>query len=86
MENNWAAEQLHIGGGPIVVAGAEIGSLRNAGMRSDRDRGEIIDPNVFAEPAVVANFEVPGEFDSNAWLYVDALADTGSEQAKDGAL
>ena len=84
-ENDPAAEDLHVGSGPVVITGAKIGALRNADVRANDNRGQIIDPDIFAEPAVIARFEVPGKFDANARLDIDALADVSSKQSKDGA-
>jgi hypothetical protein len=47
----------------IVVAGTEIGTLGQADVGADGDRTQVVDPDVFAEPAMVGNGETPGKFD-----------------------
>ncbi len=54
--------EVEAGLAPVVVAGAEVDALGEADIIFDGDGGEVVDPEVFAEPAVVADGESPGEF------------------------
>jgi hypothetical protein len=68
---------------PIVIASAEIGSLRYAAVCADRDIGRIIDPHVFPYPGVVADHQPPGKFHSDAGLDFDAASYARAEHAQD---
>jgi hypothetical protein len=57
-----------------VAAGGDEGFLRYAYIVSDGDFVLIVEPDAFADPAVVSYFEVPGEFDSGSRSEDDALA------------
>jgi hypothetical protein len=43
---------------------------------------EIIDPHIFADPRMMADFQTPGVFHAHPWFDHDTLADTGSEYAQ----
>jgi hypothetical protein len=41
--------------------------------------GEIVDPQIFSEPRMLPNFEIPGKFDSQTGLDVHAFTDLRTE-------
>jgi hypothetical protein len=65
-----------------MISRAEISSLRNTAMRTDTDLGQIVDPQIFPQPRMIADLEVPRKLDAKTGLNVNALADLRSEQAK----
>jgi hypothetical protein len=79
------AAEAEVKGGflPVVVAGAEVEALGEADVVFNHNRGEVVDPEGFAEPAVVADGESPGEFDFDAGFDADALAEGGAEAAQE---
>ena len=79
---NGRKHETEVGIGPIVVAGAEIGSLRDADVAFHRDGGEIVDPGALADPAVITYAEVPGVLDFNRRLDDDVLADPRAEESE----
>ena len=76
-----AEAEVEAGLAPVVVAGAQVNPLGEADIIFDGDGGEVVDPEVFAEPAMVANGESPGKFNPYPWLDIDALADLGAKAA-----
>lgn len=50
----------------IVVTGAEIGPLGDTDIAADTDFVQRVEQDAFADPGVVADFEVPGIFDVDA--------------------
>jgi hypothetical protein len=48
-------------------------------MRADLDRGKIVDPSVFADPAVVTDNEPPRKLDPKPRLDDHACPDAGAE-------
>jgi hypothetical protein len=62
LQVNGAEAEVEAGLAPVVVAGAEIDPLGEADVIGDGDGGKVVDPEVFAEPAVVTNGESPGKF------------------------
>ena len=79
------AAEAEVKGGltPVVVASAEVNALRQTNVVFDDDGGKVVDPEVFAEPAVVADGKPPGEFDFDAGFDADALAEGGTEAAQE---
>src|SRR5579864_9158484 len=51
---------------PIVVAGAEIGSLRDANAAPQTYGGEVVDPTALPDPAIARHLEVPWILDRHA--------------------
>ena len=64
---------------PVVIAGAEIGSLADADVAAETDGSEVIDPAALADPAVITDDEVPGILDVDGGFDDDARADARSE-------
>lgn len=75
-------DEVKAGLRPIVAAGADVCALRYAAMRADFDVGKIVDPGAFADPAEVANGELPGKFHADQRLDVDALSNARAERAQ----
>ena len=67
-----------------MVAGAEVGALGEAHPITEGDGGEVVEPGVFRQPAVVTDHEAPGEFDAQTGLEAAAAADLGPEGAQEG--
>lgn len=82
-DDNGFHHERHDGIGPVVVAGAEIGSLGNTDIGADGDGNEIVDPGTLAEPDMIANGELPRILDVDAGFDDEAVADGGAEAAED---
>jgi hypothetical protein len=61
VNDDWTGEQLKIFPPIIVAAGAKIGALTDADIRSDRHLRKSQDSNVFPDPDTIANYEAPRE-------------------------
>jgi hypothetical protein len=68
--------------GPIMVAGAQIGALRDANVIADPYGGEIIDPAALAEPNVVSHIKMPRVFDPHARLNDDARSHLSAKRSE----
>ncbi len=68
---NGANDQVESGLRPVVAPGAEVSALRYAAVRSDLHFGQIVDPDILADPAVIADGESPRKFHPHARLDVD---------------
>ena len=66
----------------VVVAREQEGALGDADVRADGHLLEVVDPHMLAEPAVVADRELPGEFDLHRGFDHHAAAHSGSEAAQ----
>ena len=64
----------------VVAPRTEERALRQADVLADRDRLEVEQPDVLADPAVVADAELPRPQDAHAVPDEDALADVGTER------
>ena len=62
-----------------MISRAEVGALRDAHVAADRDRDKVIDPDIFANPSVVADDEVPRVFHLNAGFDLDTMANLGAK-------
>jgi hypothetical protein len=49
--------------GKIVITGKQHSTLRNAHIAPYANIGQVINPNRFSQPAVIANLQPPGVFD-----------------------
>ena len=58
-----------------MIAGTKVHALRYAAMRADGNLGEIVNPEIFAQPRVLADFQIPGELHAQAGFYVHAVSD-----------
>jgi hypothetical protein len=65
-----------------MVAGTYIGTLGDADAITQPDRGEIIEPGVFCQPASFTHQQTPGELDAKAGLDAATVANPGSENPK----
>jgi hypothetical protein len=65
-----------------MASRAEIDALRQAAMLADTDVGEIVEPDMFTDPAVVADFQPPGKLHHDSGLDRDATADARAEQTE----
>ena len=75
--------QVKAWGTEVVIARAGVYALGDANMVPDADFSRIVDPDVFTEPAVIADAEPPRELHTEPWLDSAADTDMGPEQAKD---
>jgi hypothetical protein len=48
-------------------------------MGTDSNRGEIVDPEIFTEPSVISDGEIPREFHPHAGLDIDCGANLRSK-------
>jgi hypothetical protein len=62
-----------------MIPSTEVSSLRYAAVGSYTDRRKIIYPNVFAQPSIIANFQIPREFDLKTRFDIDALPNPRAE-------
>jgi hypothetical protein len=78
------AAEAEVEGGfaPVVVAGAKVNALGKANVIFENDGGKVINPEVFAEPAVVTDRQAPGEFDAHAGFDTAAVAEGGTKAAQ----
>jgi hypothetical protein len=51
--------QTERGIGPVVIPGAKVRALRDTNIGSYVDLSEVIDPNAFSDPGVLADGEQP---------------------------
>jgi hypothetical protein len=63
-----------------MISGAEVRSLGYTAVGSNSNCGEIIDPDVLAEPSILADLQIPRELYANAWLNINTGADLRAEQ------
>ena len=68
--------------GPVVVASTEVDALGNTAVAADTDWREGVEPGALPNPAMVADFEVPGVLDIDRRLKHHTLADFGAEEAE----
>jgi len=80
-----SAYQAHVHGGPIVIACAKVCALRKAAVFLDLYVRQIVNPQIFTQPRMLANLEIPRKFHSQAGLDVDALPYLCSKQAQQAA-
>lgn len=69
--------------GPVVAPCAEISALRYARVRADLLRRQIIDPDLFTDPHIIANVEPRGKLDVNPLLGGDVTANTSTKRPKE---
>src|ERR1035441_2849036 len=65
-----------------MIAGTKVHALRYAAMRADGNLGEIVNPEIFAQPRVLADFQIPGELHTQAGFYMHAFSDFCAEKPK----
>ena len=65
-----------------MIAGAEVGALGDADIVAELHRGEVVDPGVLANPAVVGHNQMPGILDGDAGLDDDAFADSRTKESQ----
>ena len=65
----WVCDQIERGFFIIVIAGEQINALRNTYVIFDLHVGQVVDPDSFADPAMIAHPEPPGVFDIDARFY-----------------
>src|SRR5262245_3203742 len=75
LDHDWLCDKVERLLGPIVAARTQIGGLRNAALGANRDLGEIVDPNILADPAMRAYRQAPRELDAHMRLDDDAGCD-----------
>jgi hypothetical protein len=80
-----SAYQAHVHGRPIVIACAKVCALRKAAVFLDLYVRQIVNPQIFTQPRMLANLEIPRKFHSQAGLDVDALPYLCSKQAQQAA-
>jgi hypothetical protein len=66
--NDGPAKQAHVDGRPVMIPRAKICTLRNAAMSLYPYVRQIVNPQILTQPGMVANLEIPGEFDSETRL------------------
>ncbi len=66
----------------IVAAGEQHGFLTEADIVHDHDMIETIDPDQFANPDMITNFQKPGIFDIYPWLDDHPFANLSSKNPK----
>jgi hypothetical protein len=54
-------------------------------MRTQSYLGQIIDPQVFSEPSVIADLEIPRKFYAETGFDIYAFADLGTKEAQEKA-
>jgi hypothetical protein len=64
------------------ITGTEIRALREAAVVADADGGERVNPDALADPAVIADDEVPGVLHVDVVTDDDALTDARAEEAE----
>src|ERR1035438_2076950 len=69
---------------PVMIAGAEVGALRDADIIAELHGGEIIDPTVLANPAIVAYFKMPRVLDRDSRFNDHSIANSGTKKAQEG--
>jgi hypothetical protein len=80
-----SAYQAHVHGRPIVIACAKVCALRKAAVFLDLYVRQIVNPQIFTQPRMLANLEIPRKFHSQAGLDVDALPYLCSKEAQQAA-
>ena len=68
---------------PIVIPGAQIDPLRETHVVAEAYGGEIVDPAVFSDPAIVAYNEAPWILHIDPRLDDDACADLRTKEPQD---
>jgi hypothetical protein len=63
----------------IVISAKKHGTLRQATIVSNADSSQIINPNIFTDPCMVADFQFPWVFDSDTWLDDNSGTDFGTK-------
>ena len=86
LEGDVAHHEVEGGFLEVVVAAEEKRALGEAAVVSEGDLAEVVDPHVFADPAVVAHGELPRVFDGDARFEDHTAPDVGSEKSQQGAL
>jgi hypothetical protein len=78
-DTNWPDDQIESWLRPVVAAGAQVNALRHTTIGADMDVSQIVDPHVFADPAVRADLQSPWKFDTHSGFYFDAGSDLRAE-------
>lgn len=81
-QGDCACDEVKRGFLVVVIAAEQQRALRNANMIADAHLGEVVNPNLFADPHVASYGELPRIFDGDPRLDDDALSDFGSEEAE----
>src|SRR6266542_6480840 len=71
---------------PVVIASAQIRTLRNAGVRPNVHRRQVVDPRPLTDPGVVAHSQSPRKLDSHARFDEDASSDLCPKAAENPPL
>jgi hypothetical protein len=79
---NWRDHETELWVAPVVVTSTQVCALRDADIAAKSHRGEIVDPTVLANPAVIRHTEMPRILDDDTWLDYDAFADSRTEKTK----
>ena len=77
-----AADHVESGAGVVVVSRCQIAMLGDAGVVADADFAQGVERGVVADPAVVADGQLPGVGDFDRRTDDDAAADFGAEEAE----
>jgi hypothetical protein len=86
LEDDRTREEVKRGPGMVVAASEQEASLRECNALSDRDPGEVVDPNAFPDPTMVSDLQFPGKFDVDGRFDHDSFADPCPESLQQGHL
>ncbi len=75
---NRLAEKGELRVRPVVIAREQISPLTKATVRSDAHGGVVVDPNLFANPNMIAYLKEPGRFNIDAGFDYHPLPQFGS--------
>src|ERR1019366_6546103 len=79
---NWGDHETEPRIAPVVIASAEVGALRHADIATQSHSGEIVDPTVLANPAVISHLKVPWALDGDTRLDEDSFADPRTKETQ----
>jgi len=85
-EMDWQHHQIKLLRSVVMITGEQHSALRNTDTFADNDVGKIINPYLFADPAIVADKKFPWVFDIDARLNHYSPAYFCAEHAKDHLL
>ena len=74
--------QAERGIAPVMIARADIATLRDADIVVKPNSCQVIDPGALTNPAMLSNLEMPGILDGDLRMDHDAVADLCAKQAQ----
>src|SRR6266478_8401164 len=82
LNNDRLGHKIEAASAPVMTSRAEISTLRQTAMIADADFGKVVEPDMFADPAMIADFQPPRKLHHDAGLDRDVAADARAEQPK----